>query len=204
MRFDLSKYSTVAERLAQFHQDYPDGRIVTELTNIDGEIGKTRWVIKSTIYLTAGDQANGLAKATGYAFEVDGTGGANATSALENGESSSIGRALMVAGYSMSKEPNTLASREEMQKVVRGQKDFIAEADKLTETEPLRALWAEAKANRAPEQTLAYIKDRANAVSGTSSVGAGATGGVPGVTPEGDGSATAGKASGSSVSGGRK
>lgn len=191
MRFDLSKYSTVAERLAQFHQDYPDGRIVTELTNIDGEIGKTRWVIKSTIYLSAGDQANGLAKATGYAFEVDGTGGANATSALENGESSSIGRALMVAGYSMNKEPNALASREEMEKVVRGSKDFIAEADKLTDKDALRALWAEAKSKNAPEGVLTYIKDRANATHGTSSVDPGATGGVPAVSSEPDASPTA-------------
>lgn len=191
MRFDLSKYSTVAERLAQFHQDYPDGRIVTELTNIDGEIGKTRWVIKSTIYLSAGDQANGLAKATGYAFEVDGTGGANATSALENGESSSIGRALMVAGYSMNKEPNALASREEMEKVVRGSKDFIAEADKLTDKDALRALWAEAKSKNAPEGVLTYIKDRANATHGTSSVDPGATGGVPAVSGEPDASPAA-------------
>lgn len=206
MRFDLSKYATVAERLAQFHADFPDGRIITEWENNHyGDPGDKRtWVIKTKIYLTAGDQAHDLVKATGYAFEVDGTGGANATSALENAETSSIGRALMVMGYSMNKDPNSLASREEMQKVTRGQKDFIAEADKLTETEPLRALWAEAKANRAPEQTLAYIKDRANAVSGTSSVSAGASGGVSGVSAKGDGSATTGKASGSGVSGSRK
>jgi hypothetical protein len=203
MKFDLSKYATVAERLAQAHIDWPDLRITTEIVDIAGDIGKTRWVVKSTLYLTAGDQANGLAKATGYAFEVDGTGGANATSALENCESSSIGRCLMVAGYAMNKD-NSLASREEMQKVTRAQKDFIAEADKLTETEPLRALWAEAKANRAPEQTLAYIKDRANAVSGTSSVSAGASGGVSGIPAKSDGSATTGKASGSGVSGSRK
>ena len=179
MRFDLSKYSTVAERLAQFHLDHPDGRIVTELTNIDGEIGKTRWVIKSTIYLTAGDQANGLAKATGYAFEVDGTGGANATSALENGESSSIGRCLMVAGYSMSKEPNTLASREEMQKVVRGSRDFLMEASVLDSKEILRLLWAEAKAAKASEEVLEEIKGLANGI-GATSVNTGAATGVPG------------------------
>jgi hypothetical protein len=86
MKFDLSKYSTVAERLAQFHKDHPDGRIVTEIDSMHGDIGKTRWVVKATIYLTAEDQAAGLPKATGYAFEVDGTGGANTTSALEKTE----------------------------------------------------------------------------------------------------------------------
>jgi hypothetical protein len=164
MRFDLSKYSTVAERLAKFHQDHPDGRITTEITNIDGEIGKTRWVIKSTIYLTAGDQANGLAKGTGYAFEVDGTGGANATSALENGESSSIGRALMVCGYAMNKDPNTLASRSEMEKVARG-RDYLGEAAKLTDVSALRWLYAQAKGEDAPAEVLEGLFERARLLS---------------------------------------
>jgi len=47
MKFDISKYATVAERLAQAHLDHPDLRIVTEITNIDGEIGKTRWVFRT-------------------------------------------------------------------------------------------------------------------------------------------------------------
>ncbi len=179
MRFDLSKYATVAERLAQFHADYPDGRIDTEWVNQYDEIkDKRTWVIKTTIYLTAGDQANKLAKATGYAFEIDGTGGANQTSALENAESSSIGRALMVMGYSMNKEPNSLASREEMQKVVRG--DWIAQADKLTDVDELRKLWAQAKAQNAPEATLQYIKDRANAKPNTDGISSGTTAGVSG------------------------
>jgi hypothetical protein len=163
MRFDLSKYSTVAERLAQFHKDHPDGRIVTEIDSMHGDIGKTRWVIKATIYLTGEDQAAGIAKSTGHAFELDGTGGANTTSALENGESSAIGRALMVAGYAMSKEPgsNILASREEMQKVARA-RDYADEASKLTDKDALRILWAEAKAAGADAQTLAKVKAYAN------------------------------------------
>lgn len=181
MKFDLSKYSTVAERLAQFHSNWPDGRIITDIVAMDGDIGKTRWVIKSTIYLSAGDQANDLAKATGYAFEVDGTGGANATSALENGESSSIGRALMVMGYAMNKEPNALASREEMQKVVRVTQqatDWLGMADKLTDVEALRQLWAQAKAGNADAEILDRIKDRANQLSSAGSVSGGTQGGV--------------------------
>lgn len=165
MRFDLSKYSTVAERLAKFHQDYPDGRIVTEwessytVTGIEGQ--RNIWVIKAFLYLTAGDQANKLPKATGHAFEIDGTGGANNTSALENAESSAIGRCLMVAGYSMNKEPNALASREEMEKVQRGT-DYIAQADSLTDVNALRDLYTTAKAQNAPSEVLDRIKERAN------------------------------------------
>jgi hypothetical protein len=161
MKFDLSKYATVAERLTQAHADHPDLRIVTEVTNVDGEIGKTRWVVKTSLYLSAGDQANGLVKATGYAFEVDGTGGANATSALENCESSSIGRALMVAGYSMNKEPNALASREEMEKVARGAQhatlDWMAKLDEMDTKAEVRGLYAEALRNQAPKQVLDAI-----------------------------------------------
>jgi hypothetical protein len=140
-------------------------RIVTEIVDIAGDIGKTRWVVKSSLYLTAGDQANGLPKATGYAFEVDGTGGANATSALENCESSSIGRCLMVAGYSMNKEPNALASREEMEKVVRAQTDWMAEADKVLNVNQARELYAKAKAAKAPAEVLDRLKDIGKALS---------------------------------------
>lgn len=199
MKFDLSKYSTVAERLAQFHTDWPDGRITTDIVAMDGDIGKTRWVIKSTIYLSAGDQANNLAKATGYAFEVDGTGGANATSALENGESSSIGRALMVMGYAMNKEPNALASREEMEKVVRVTQhatgDWLSKADKLTDVEALRQLWAQAKAGNADAEILDRIKARANQLASASSVSGGTQGGVSkllGADVQGEATGTAG------------
>jgi hypothetical protein len=165
MKFDLSKYATVAERLAQAHLDWPDMRIVSEIVDIAGDIGKTRWVVKSSLYLTAGDQANGLPKATGYAFEVDGTGGANATSALENCESSSIGRCLMVAGYAMNKEPNALASREEMEKVVRAQVDWTGEADKVLNVTQARELYARAKAAKAPAEVLDRLKDIGKALS---------------------------------------
>jgi hypothetical protein len=168
MRFDLSKYSTVAERLAQFHEDWPDGRIVTEWENnnrfeVEPETkGAKTWVIRTKIYLSAGDQAHDLAKATGYAFEVDGGSGANQTSALENAETSSIGRALMVMGYSMNKESNSLASREEMEKVQR-HRNWLEEASKLTDVNALRLLWAEAKAAKVSETVLDEIKELANA-----------------------------------------
>jgi hypothetical protein len=184
MRFDLNSYATVAERLAQFHQDYPDGRIVTEWENnnrfevdADTKPAKT-WVVKATIYLSAGDQANGLAKSTGYASETDGTGGANNVAALPNAESSAVGRALMLMGYSMNKDPKTLASREEMQKVERATRDYLSEARKLKDVEQLRLLWAEAKAARADEKVLAQIKELANAVSSTASVDGGTKGSV--------------------------
>lgn len=166
-RFDLNAYATVGERLAQFHQDYPDGRIVTKWTNnfwVEKD-GKQNWVVKATIYLSAGDQANKLPKATGYANEIDGSGGANNVAALPNAETSAIGRALMVMGYSMNKDPKTLASRQEMEKVERSQRDFVAEASKLTDVEGLRFLYAQAKAAGAPADVLEKVKARGETLS---------------------------------------
>ena len=170
MRFDLSKYATVAERLAQFHKDYPDGRITTSWESsytVTGENGQRNiWVIKAYLYLSAGDQANNLPKATGHAFEIDGTGGANQTSALENAESSAIGRCLMVAGYSMNKEPNALASREEMEKVARSEQiDWLALADEILNVDDLRNLYTRAKAQGAPNEVLEKLKDYASALN---------------------------------------
>jgi len=159
MRFDLSKYSTVAERLAQFHADYPDGRIVTSINSVDGDIGKSRWVVKAAIYLSGDDQKQQKMKASGHAFEVDSTGGANNTSALENAETSAIGRALMVMGYSMSKD--NLASREEIEKVIRAERNWVDEASKLTDKDALRLLYGEARAAGASSAVLAKVKARA-------------------------------------------
>jgi hypothetical protein len=59
----------VEDRLKRFYAEYPDGRIVTELVNDwEGEKPRT-WIFKASVYLTAGDQAAGLPKATGYASE---------------------------------------------------------------------------------------------------------------------------------------
>jgi hypothetical protein len=180
MKFDLSKYSTVAERLAQFHLDYPDGRITTEiLSPSDYEPagkGSRTWVIKTCIYLTAGDQANNLPKATGHAFEIEGGSGANLTSSLENSESSSLGRSLMVMGYSMNKEPNALASREEMEKVERGvpARDFMAEAKAAKNIDQLRFIYVQAKAAKTPDNILEAIKAHGESLSaGSQDKGAG-------------------------------
>lgn len=165
MRFDLSKYSTVAERLAQFHKDYPDGRIITKLVQEFSLEGPKTWVFKASVYLTAGDHAAGIPKATGYASEVDGTGGANNGSACENAESSSVGRCLMLAGYSVSKDPKTLASAEEMDKVNRIEAtDWIAEANALTDVKALRSLYTRARAQGAPAEVLEMVKARAECI----------------------------------------
>jgi hypothetical protein len=104
--FNLEDYETVEERLVKFWADNKDGRIITTLLDFSG----TRFIVRAEVYrgLDTPVWATGLAEET-----VQGRG-VNATSALENCETSAIGRALANAGYATK---GKRASREEMSKV---------------------------------------------------------------------------------------
>jgi hypothetical protein len=105
--FNLADYETVEERLVKFWKDYPDGRIETEII----EFSASRFIVHARIFRTEADArywTSGLAEET-----VQGRG-VNSTSALENCETSAIGRALANAGYATK---GKRASREEMSKV---------------------------------------------------------------------------------------
>ena len=105
--FNLDDYETVEDRLIKFWKDNPNGRIDTKLI----EASPTRFIVQAYIYRTEGDQH---AWASGLAEETVSGRGVNSTSALENCETSAIGRALASAGYATKgKRP----SREEMSKV---------------------------------------------------------------------------------------
>lgn len=116
--FNLADYETVDSRIKRFYTDNPGGRITTELLEHQGDVGKTRWILKASIWRDTEGSAE-LPDSTGMAFEVDGAGMANRTSALENGETSAIGRALANLGYSGDKR----ATREEMAKAQAGRQE---------------------------------------------------------------------------------
>ena len=106
--FNLADYETVEVRLEKFIKEYTDFRIATELEVVE----KDRYIVKAYLFKTSSDS---VAWATGYAEEKITDRGVNSTSALENCETSAIGRALANAGYApKGKRP----SREEMSKVV--------------------------------------------------------------------------------------
>ena len=82
-------YKTVAERVTEFHNDHKDKKsIITEIIQFkDGIV-----VVKAVIKI-------GEDVFCGHAYEDVGSSPINTTSALENCETSAIGRALASAGY---------------------------------------------------------------------------------------------------------
>jgi len=182
MKFNLNDYETVASRIDRLLKEHPDARIVTEDLTTPEDRQTLVWRVKAYVYLTAGDQAAGLPKATGHAFEIDGQKGANLTSAYENCETSSIGRAVAhaLAGYSGDKK----ASREEMQKVNRAVtpsapgRDWLAEAGKLDSVDDLRMLWMDAKVAKQSTDVLNKIEELANGKRSADELGSGTEGSV--------------------------
>jgi len=105
--FNLEDYETVEERLVKYWKDHPDGQIHTEII----EVSASRFIVKASVFRT---EADARPWTTGLAEETVQGRGVNATSALENCETSAIGRALANAGYATK---GKRASREEMAKV---------------------------------------------------------------------------------------
>jgi hypothetical protein len=108
MAFNLADYETVETRLEKWHGQFPDSRIETELV----EASNTRFIVICRLFKTEADQKP---CSSGIASETISDRGVNATSALENCETSAIGRALANAGFAAK---GKRASREEMVKVV--------------------------------------------------------------------------------------
>lgn len=164
-QFNLADYETVDSRIKKFYAEHESGRIVTELVSSDGDPGRTRWVVKASVWR---DRPEGEPDGTGFAFEIDGEGGmANKTAALENAETSAIGRALANIGYSGDKR----ASREEMAKAAPPTGDSIVLRDEwvsalnaarsLTE---LQEAWDGAgKAGVTSDPTVIKVKDKRKA-----------------------------------------
>ena len=114
------EYKTVALRIQEFREKHPDFTIQTELV----EANDMLVVMKATISM--GPQVI----ATGYAEEVRTASKINRTSALENAETSAVGRALAFFGLGGSEiasadevanaitQQSSQASKEDMEKLI--------------------------------------------------------------------------------------
>lgn len=86
------KYVLVADRIIYFNEEYPNGSIVTELqTKPESDLV----VVKAAV---APDMENIERFFTGYSQAIKGDGFINKTAALENAETSAVGRALAMMG----------------------------------------------------------------------------------------------------------
>jgi hypothetical protein len=82
-------YETVASRVSRFREKYGyEYAITTEIHSID----------EKTVVMKASISSEGVVRATGYAEESRTSSSINRTSALENCETSAIGRALAAFG----------------------------------------------------------------------------------------------------------
>ena len=109
------EYMTVALRVQNFREAHPDWSIVTQIVHRD----ENEVVMVATIL---NDQGRILA--TGHAEEKRKASQINSTSALENCETSAIGRALAGAGFGGSE----FASANEVQNAIQQQNPGVDKA----------------------------------------------------------------------------
>jgi hypothetical protein len=154
MAINLDDYETVEVRLARFISDYPDFRIDTQLVEASG----TRFIVRSAIYRT---YADAVPFSTGLAFEIITDRGVNSTSALENAETSSLGRSLANAGYAAK---GKRASQTEMAKVIQGEQKPLTFKEKLDSRQSVKET-NEPVEPREPQPVSWGIGDAVNAIS---------------------------------------
>ena len=97
------KYVLVKDRIIYFNEKYPDGSIQTELLS---EPDAKVVVMKAIVYARKGTF-------TGHSQAIVGGSGVNATAALENAETSAVGRALAMMGIGVI---DSVASVDEINK----------------------------------------------------------------------------------------
>jgi hypothetical protein len=135
------EYKTVALRIQEFREKHPDFTIQTELV----EANDTLVVMKATI------SAAGIIIATGYAEEVRTASKINRTSALENAETSAVGRALAFFGLGGSE----IASADEVA-------NAISQQNNQGSNEEVEKLMAHNEAWRNNSASIYFIKEYIN------------------------------------------
>ena len=148
-------YETVAHRLARFRVEHPTAWLESKLVKDDGNV----IIFRTAIGFEAGELI-----ATGHAEEVRGSSNINKTSALENCETSAIGRALAAAGY---ESGGSIASADEVEVAVARQayekttKKLQMPPEPLITVDQMEAVSIYLEASETGEQTLQKLLSRA-------------------------------------------
>jgi hypothetical protein len=91
-------YVGVAERVTEFYEKYPEGRILTEIVEHDRDAGFI--LMRAEVYRgSLADMAAESAAAVGHAYESRDAGYVQKTSYVEVCETSAVGRALANLGF---------------------------------------------------------------------------------------------------------
>lgn len=135
-------YAEVNQRIKAFRMLYPAGAIMTECMSDDGD----RCVFKATV-LTE----EGRILGTGTAFELKSSSYINATSYIENCETSAVGRALAFCGIGID---TSIASYEEVANAMKNQEkgDNMQPLPVEKEEKPKKAAAKKAEEPKKPEQ----------------------------------------------------
>lgn len=119
-------YQPVAERVRNFRKDHPitsGWAIVTKMVSALPD--------EKVLFVAKILDSSGKVVASGYAEEIRGSNEINETSAVENCETSAIGRALAAAGYG----DGEYASADELNAAIQAQKT-LAEKGRLIQLPP--------------------------------------------------------------------
>lgn len=132
------EYQTVALRVQKFREAHPDWEISTEIV----ELTKEYVIMKAHIY-----NAECRRISTGHAEEFRNASQINSTSALENAETSAIGRALAAAGWGGTE----FASANEVQNAIHQQapkkvqiNTYVQKIEESKDVESLKSAFKEA------------------------------------------------------------
>jgi len=132
------EYQTVALRVQKFREEHPEWELSTEII----EANEKFVIMQARIY-----NYDGKCIATGHAEEFRAASQINSTSALENAETSAIGRALAAAGWGGTE----FASANEVQNAIHQQSpkkvqinSYVKKIEESANVEELKANFKEA------------------------------------------------------------
>lgn len=111
-------YVMVKDRIAYFNETYPEGCIDTQLVS---DYSSELIVIKARVWPDAAQLGRSF---TGYSQAIMGGQGVNATAALENAETSAVGRALAMMGIGVI---DSIASGDEIHKATSNTMKYATE-----------------------------------------------------------------------------
>lgn len=115
-------YAEVNQRIKAFRMVYPTGTIETELVSNENGV----CVFKTTVGYF--NELGFVVLATGTAYEREDSSFINKTSYIENCETSSVGRALGIAGFGID---TSVASAEEVQNAIKNQGEPTATPNQI-------------------------------------------------------------------------